>query len=393
MSPLMQHGDRAEAARLRDEERGYKISYQRLALAYIIEGFVVLASLIGAALFALQYGHNDWRTMGMMMLAPVGYAVVEFSRVPLGLSIRTQRNWGMKIFAFVGVVCAAGVTVKSMSQLGEIMFRPRLIDVVHANEAMKIAEREQVTFSKKVADADAVVEENKKAVAAIDQRAMGFAAALAHSEAPKCVQTGGTDRRGHAYKSAKCPPDLKGSIIQANLNSTNAAREVAQTKLNDAQRLRAALDRNAVDQRVSEAKAAYREAVLNSQLHSFTAMVFGKEPTEVSDAEVHRFLRIFVFLPAFFVAGASTLLAMTSVERVKKRPDPVLLPDAAMMHVLGPYTQVILREAADAAHKEAMATIRAAKDELVKPDQPANDPVTPEPEKTAERPIRVVAAE
>ena len=39
-----------------------------------------------------------------------------------------------------------------------------------------------------------------------------------------------------------------------------------------------------------------------SQLHSFTAMVFGKDPVEVTDAEVHWFLRFFILIPSIMIA-------------------------------------------------------------------------------------------
>lgn len=58
-----------------DEERGYSIDRKRVALAYLAETVIVAASLMGAALFAEQYGHQDTNTMLMMMLAPVAYAV------------------------------------------------------------------------------------------------------------------------------------------------------------------------------------------------------------------------------------------------------------------------------------------------------------------------------
>ena len=70
---------------------------------------------------------------------------------------------------------------------------------------------------------------------------------------------------------------------------------------------------------ITERKNELREAVAMSQLHSFTAMVFGKDPLEVSDAEIHWFLRFFVFLPAIMISIASTLLAVTAYRRVPAR--------------------------------------------------------------------------
>jgi len=63
----------------------------------------------------------------------------------------------------------------------------------------------------------------------------------------------------------------------------------------------------------SAADAALKDAVFHSQLHAFTAMVFGIDPLAVTEGQIHAFLRLFVFLPAILAAIASTLLAMTAV--------------------------------------------------------------------------------
>ena len=43
----------------------------------------------------------------------------------------------------------------------------------------------------------------------------------------------------------------------------------------------------------------------------------------MTDAEVHWFLRLFVFFPAIFVSLASSLLAMSAYEPVKKRDEDI----------------------------------------------------------------------
>ena len=103
-------------------------------MAYGIELIVIAAWLFGAWYFAKRYGHGDMGHMQVMMLAPLGYAVSEFCRVPLALSVRTQRNWLVMIAALLGLMFAAGVTVKSMSQLGYLMFQPRLEAVNKARD-------------------------------------------------------------------------------------------------------------------------------------------------------------------------------------------------------------------------------------------------------------------
>jgi len=51
-------------------------------------------------------------------------------------------------------------------------------------------------------------------------------------------------------------------------------------------------------------------------------MVFGKDPTEVTDAEIHWFLRFFVFVPAIMISIASTLLAVTAYRPWSSRGRP-----------------------------------------------------------------------
>ena len=125
--------DRAKELRAakRDQQRGYSIIYKQVVLAFSIEIIVVITSLIGAWLMASKYGRTSTDQL-LMMLAPVAYAMIELSRVPLALATRTQRSLLMKFVALLAVLCAAGVTIKSMSMLGEIMFRPRLEAVSEA---------------------------------------------------------------------------------------------------------------------------------------------------------------------------------------------------------------------------------------------------------------------
>ncbi|WP_046866998.1 hypothetical protein [Microvirga massiliensis] len=65
--------------------------------------------------------------------------------------------------AIIGVIAAAGVTMKSMSQLGEIMFRPRLVDVVRANAAVAEERDQRANIHAKIAAADKIVAEQEEA--------------------------------------------------------------------------------------------------------------------------------------------------------------------------------------------------------------------------------------
>lgn len=343
--------------------RGYSISLERLLLACAAEFFVIAASLYGNWLFARMYGHGDPVQMQMMMLAPIGYAVIELTRVPLALSARTQTSRWLRALALIGVVCAAGVTIKSMSQLGEIMFRPRLFDVTRAKEALGQAKDEQATLLKRIADADAAVAQRQATLGEASARTQDAARQLGSLPPQTCLPTSYVTRRGHRVTGVKCsaPDTARPAALSAALSAANVSLTEAQGAYDKARSERDGLDRRAVDGRVSDATLRFREAVMQSQLHSFTAMLFGIDPTEVTDAELHQFLRVFVFAPAVFVAFASAMLAYTSVTRIKPEVDPVALDDAAGEYILDPFAQRIVREAVDAADRRVEQALERAR--------------------------------
>src|SRR4051812_26691214 len=80
----------------RDQRRGYSVDKKRVAFAYAAELVIVVASLYGQWLFARKYGHNDGLDMQMMLLAPIGYAVIEICRVPLAISVRAHASTGVR---------------------------------------------------------------------------------------------------------------------------------------------------------------------------------------------------------------------------------------------------------------------------------------------------------
>jgi len=333
-------------AQERDERRGYAVDKKRVAIAYLTETVIVAASLWGAWLFAQMYGHDDWRQIQLMLLAPIGYAVIEYCRVPLALSTRTHGSRLVKMLALVGVLCAAGVTVKSMSQLGEVMFRPRLFDVVHAAEDLQHAEGVRATFADQIAVADALVTSRRAEFERAEERAKSDSIQLATLPKEQCTPISGVTRDGRPYKGQSCRTDPRIVPMRDNLKTTVAARDDARKLLEEAVTGRSHLNITIADNTVSDAKVKYREAVLHSQLHSFTGMVFGVAATDVTDAQIHRFLRIFVFLPALFVSFASTLIAFTAVHRLK--PKTIDLHPASFDYLLR--YQSILNEAVQKVH-------------------------------------------
>ena len=148
--------------------------------------------------------------------------------------------------------------------------------------------------------------------------------------------------------------------MAGNLADAQRARTEASAKLDAARAARGTLDAGPSEKQVSALELARRDAVQNSQLHSFTGMFYGIDPTEVTEGELHRFLRIFVFFPAIFASLAATALALASVTPLKREAPPVELDTvAAATYVLEPMADAIRKDVL-AATLEALAAQKAA---------------------------------
>lgn len=342
-----------------DGERGYRIRWKYVAIAYLAELAIIVTSLAGQWLLSRRYDHGDLATLALMMMAPITYAIIELCRVPLAIAARTQPSGMIKILAAVGVIMAAGVTVKSLSQLGEQMFHPRLEDVVHARSNLKIAENERDTFGAKIEHADALVAQRENDLRQVEERSKGLTAEMSGVKAPQCQTLKfANKKKGTSSQSVKCTPDPRAAIIQANLTQAGEDRAAIVGKLDAARTARAAFDPSAADRKVTETRTAYREAVMNSQLHSFAAMLFAVDPSEVTEAQVHEFLRLFVFLPAVCASLAATLLACAAVERV--RSQTVTLPSDLGLYALGGLAEHLVREATESVLHGAKSDIQTA---------------------------------
>jgi hypothetical protein len=368
---------RGRRALRRDLRRGYRINYKQVVLAFGIETVVVATSLLAAIFFAQEYAKTP-NQYHMMLLAPIAYAMVEFSRVPLAISVRTQTSHVMRALALLAVLCAAGVTVKSMSQLGELMFRPRLTAVLEAKRQLVGAEEDRATLEKKISDADMIVAQQQHNLTASEERLREATKGLAGQPGggQACSWVIGADKKHKPYRFQRCTTAPATAGLSIQLRSAQSDHESADQALKEANQTRAALDRTTVERNVAEATDAYRKAVSNSQLHSFTAMVFGKDPAEVTEAEIAKFLRIFVFVPAILVSLASTLLAMTAVQRLspKRNEQPGTIADEASGYFLRPLAAAMVkvaREAMESAAERAMSNARATGPKTANDDGPA----------------------
>ncbi|KQT78719.1 hypothetical protein [Methylobacterium sp. Leaf466] len=353
----------------RHVEKGYRIKWGYVGIAYLVEAMVIGASLWGAWLFAGYYSDGDPRAFYFMLLAPLVYAAVELCRVPLGILARTQRSVVVRVLAIIGIVFAAGVTTKSVSQLGEMMFHPRLMDAAKAKTALKDAQADRSTIDGRIGAADARVAQYTTELDQIEKRATENATQLAGLPAQRCERISGTNSRGQRYSNLKCVTDPRTATLNASVAKAGADRGLVVKSLEDARKARAELDRGAADRKVADAEQAYRNAVNRSQLHSFTAMVYGVDPIDVTDAQVHAFLRIFVFVPALCAAFASTILALCSVSVRKTFMDEddlgATVDPAATPYMLDSITDAIreemgLQQPKPAAARDAAAAREAA---------------------------------
>ncbi|WP_425339892.1 ATPase [Methylobacterium variabile] len=325
--------------------KGYRIRWGYVAIAYLVEALVICTSLAGAWFFAETYADRHDQSFWFMLLAPVVYAAIELCRVPLGILIRVQRDWLIKSLAVIGIVMAAGVTTKSVSQLGEMMFHPRLAEASKARTTLREAEADRGTIDNRIAQADARVAQYAAEAAALEKRTNEASSQLAGLPGQRCERLSGTNSRGKRYSYMRCVTDPRTATIAGSLKSAGDERAVVAKNLAEARAARAQLDRAAADRRVTEAEGAYRDAVRRSQLHSFTAMVYGADPVDVTDQQVHAFLRIFVFAPALCAAFASTLLALCAVQVRKTYRDEDDLD--AVMHAEG--VPLLLNQMAESA--------------------------------------------
>jgi hypothetical protein len=170
--------------------------------------------------------------------------------------------------------------------------------------------------------------------------------------------------------------------LKQQLQSASDNRVEASKKLEEANAERNELSLTDANKLCADADAGYRQALFHSQLHSFTAMAFGKDPNQVTEGEIASFLRIFVFVPAILVALAATLLAMTAVHRIRPRKEatPVAVPDEAVIQILKAAVQSASVQL-DSATTAAAKTFGASEDVGHKTTPAASEPAPIKPAK------------
>ena len=124
-------------AAIRDNKRGYSINGKMFFTAYLIEFGIIAAAAYAGWQFANHYAVGYSWTMAAIATVAIGFA--ELGRLMMVHGFRTQRSYIMKAAMLIGVAMMCIVTTKSMSQVMEQMFHPRLRFVQEASLALKEA--------------------------------------------------------------------------------------------------------------------------------------------------------------------------------------------------------------------------------------------------------------
>lgn len=58
-----------------DADRGHRVRWKSITIAYLAEIAIIIASLYGQWLLSRRYDHGDMAALALMMMAPITYAV------------------------------------------------------------------------------------------------------------------------------------------------------------------------------------------------------------------------------------------------------------------------------------------------------------------------------
>jgi hypothetical protein len=343
------------AARLeRDRARGYSINVKQVVLAFAIEFFIIGIILTGQVYFALDSTDAAHKVVPVLLF-PLALAVMELARVPLAISVRTAQSWNIQFAALVGVCCAIVVTSASLYQIGEKSFSQRLEAVNAKRAVLDEAKAKKSNFAGWRADAESVVEKLRKDRDALAERVNTLTATLKEmvAHAQQCHAIFQKKADGTESKSQRCQVNPLLKPVQAEHNDAKQKLQdanAALVKAEDVLRQQLMTEAGAHEQILRKAEADYKQAILNSPMHGYTAMFFGMAPAEVTEGQVKTFQQYIIGLPSIAAAFSSTLIAMAAVRRIRRKEteEAVSLPDEAAAYLFGPLVTAIRVEANNA---------------------------------------------
>jgi hypothetical protein len=327
----------------RDRARGYSINIKQVVLAFVIEFTIIGLILTSQCLIAFEQGPHAFEAL----LFPIALEMVELARVPLAIAVRTQPSWSVKVAAAVGVLSAVVVTSFSLSTIAYRTFDPRLSQANDSHNDWLSLNTQRVSLVTQRANAEA--DERIKERDGINELIKTVMGQISTQPGQSCTTISVPNPTPGAPPGSKqvCRDNPALKPLQTELAALNGKLKETETGLRVSQ-VKADQTRQQItdfDDKLGKAEAAYRNTINNSQLHSYTAMLFRKDPRDVSDAEVKTLEWYLVIIPSIAAAFASTLIAITAVRRVKSSNSMTSIPDDAANYLFGPLLAAIKAEA------------------------------------------------
>jgi uncharacterized membrane protein len=360
---------REKIRRERDEARGYHIIVKQVVLAFAVEFVIIGASIFAAYHFAkinilTPDFYNEMKNLSgieqvlrrekadsefiLGMLGQIGFAMVELTRVPLALSVRFQRGFGIKVLAILGVIGASYLTAKSMASLGQQLYEPRRVLVVKAKAEFDLAVEQKKLIYDQYQNLLDVAEEKNQRVIQIKESQKQKTDTLQKNN---CV-AGRSERieNGQVLTSQFCANQALINTLRNGIaddeKSQAAAYKVYISAEQDAKNFLETEVRKYETQRILT-ESTWTKAVTESQLYVLASVLLRKDIRQLQESDVAILLQYFIYIPAIMVALASTLIAITAVYRVEK-PKPLIIPADSQSYLVGPIvssiTQRILEE-------------------------------------------------
>jgi len=299
-------------------DRDYEIDLKMLGLAVGLEVAVASVQWYGGLLMAESYGRGRPIEQQMMMLAPSLYFFAELTRVPLALAFRMHKSRILRATLLIFGLLSATITVKSVSQIGELMYRPRIYEVRSASIAVAKSEADMRALEEQTAASNGALVAARSQLAAAQASLDETGARLAQLPPPSCSPVLWYDREGRERRDRRCTSDPRTLTLTEALK---AAKDI-HTSATEKVRVATSTWSNLVD-RAPDMKAAYADAeakqaraIMESQVHSFTGMMFGKSAAEVSEREIYLFLLVFIFVPAVVISLVGFVLTCAAVRRL-----------------------------------------------------------------------------
>jgi hypothetical protein len=280
----------------------------------------------------------------MAMAGGVAIALAEMLRLPLAQASRIQRSFVMRALAISAVLMMAFVTTKTMAQVMQQTYSPRLHQVQQATRELKNAEASLETVNNNVTANNELqrLEQDVRGSQKLINDLSTLIEKQGQAPRPVCSPVYRKNRKGVTYKAGVTCSTPKW-VGQQFADQLDAAKRDLETKIakrdqlarDVASQAEAAHDRKvAADQR----RDAWRAAVNDSVVHGLTAMFYGVDPLDLSEGQVNAFLRLFILVPSVMVALASSILVMLAYNRIRRprkiQPIYVELP-AAIRDAIG----------------------------------------------------------